>query len=175
VNGLAYLVVALVATQRVLELQYARRNTGALIRRGAVEFGRGHYPFIVALHAAWLAAILFALPAHVSIGWPWLTAFALLQMGRIWVIASLKSLWTTRIITLPGEPLVRRGPYRLLRHPNYLIVVLEIAVLPTAFGEYAIAAIFSLLNAALLGWRIREEERALRSRRDLMADPTGFA
>ena len=91
--------------------------------------------------------------------------FALLQLGRIWVIASLGRYWTTRIITLPDAPLVRTGPFRYFRHPNYLLVVAEIAVLPLAFGAVAIAAIFSALNLMLIARRIRIEERVLAPRR----------
>ena len=88
----------------------------------------------------------------------------LVQPLRIWIIASLGPYWTTRIITVPGEPLVRRGPYRFFRHPNYIVVCAEIGVLPLAFGAVEIAIVFSILNAALLSWRIRVEERALQGR-----------
>lgn len=168
-----YAIVALVALQRLVEIRYAERNTSALLARGAVEIGRGHYPLIVLLHASWLGAILFGLPPHPSIRWPCLAAFIALQAARVWVIASLGPYWTTRIITLESAPLVRRGPYRLVRHPNYLIVTLEIAVLPLAFGEFWVAVIFSLANAAMLSWRIREEDRALSHRRSLLADGMG--
>lgn len=160
-----YAILALVVLQRLIELIYAERNTRALLARGAVEVGRTHYPFIVALHAAWLAAIVLMLPARASIDWLALAVFILLQLGRIWVIVTLGSYWTTRIITLDGAPLVRKGPYRFVRHPNYLVVAGEIAVLPLVFGELWVCLIFTGLNAATLAWRIREENAALATRR----------
>ncbi len=129
----------------------------------------------MALHAAWLVAIVIALPREPAISWPWIGVFVVLQAARIWVIASLGPYWTTRIITVRDAPLVRRGPYRFVRHPNYLVVAAEIAVLPLAFGEYWIAAVFSVLNAGILVWRIREEEAALSPRRALHAGPDGAA
>ncbi len=159
------IVVLLVALQRLAELIYARRNARRLLAAGATEAGAGHYPLLVLLHAVWLAALFFLVPAAAEVNWGLLALFLLLQAGRVWVIASLGRYWTTRVITLPEAPLVRRGPYRFLRHPNYLIVVAEIAVLPLAFGAWQIALVFSLLNAALLAWRIRVEDRALAPRR----------
>ena len=159
------IVVLLVALQRLAELAYARRNTRRLLAEGAREAGAGHYPHMVSLHAAWLVALLFLVPADASVDWGLLALFLSLQAGRVWVIASLGRYWTTRVITLPEAPLVRRGPYRFLRHPNYLIVVAEIAVLPLAFGAWQLALVFTLLNAALLAWRIRIEDRVLAVRR----------
>ena len=166
----AYAIVVLVALQRLIELRYAERNTKVLLARGGIEVGRAHYPLIVALHAAWLLAIVLALPREPDIAWPWIGVFVLLQAARIWVIASLGPFWTTRIITLKDAPLVRRGPYKFVRHPNYLVVAAEIAVLPLAFGEIWIAVVFSVLNATVLAWRIREEEVALSPRRGLRAN-----
>jgi methyltransferase len=166
-NPVAATVVALVALERLAELWHARRNTRALLEAGGVEVGRGHYPLIVALHAAWLVAILLAVPREAAVSVPLLVAFAVLQGLRLWVLASLGRYWTTRVITLPGAPLVARGPYRYLRHPNYLVVVTEIAVLPLAFGAWAVAAAFSALNAGLLAWRIWLEEQALAPRRQV--------
>jgi methyltransferase len=135
--------------------------------RGAVEIGAGHYPLIVALHAAWLAAVVLFLPSPPTVDFRVLGLYLAVQALRIWTLASLGPYWTTRIITLPGAPLVRRGPYRCLRHPNYLVVTLEIALLPLVFGEIAVAVVFSILNAALLTWRIRQEETGLVGRRTL--------
>ena len=163
---LAYVIVGLVTMQRLGEIAYAERNARALLQRGAKEVGRGHFPLLVLLHAAWLVAIAVTLPRHLVIHWVFLTLFAMLQIARLWVIVSLKGFWTTRIITLPGEPLVRHGPYRYLRHPNYAIVVGEIALLPLAFGQTRIALIFSILNLGLLAWRIRQEDAALAARRE---------
>jgi len=158
-------VLALVAGQRLWELWLAHRNTRRLMAEGAVEVGAGHYPLFVALHAGWLAAIALATPGPAVPNPWWLALYVLLQFGRPWVIAALCRLWTTRIITLPSAPLVRRGPYRFVRHPNYLVASLEIAVLPLAFGQVWIALVWSVANALLVGWRIRIEDRALRERR----------
>jgi methyltransferase len=160
-----YAILALVVLQRLVELVYAERNTRALLARGAVEIGRAHYPFIVALHAVWLVAIVAMLPAHATINWLALTLFVVLQLGRVWVIVTLGPFWTTRIITLDGAPLVRKGPYRSVRHPNYLVVAGEIAILPLVFGELTVCLVFTALNAAMLAWRIREEDAALAMRR----------
>ena len=160
-----YIIIGLVAVQRLAEVVYAERNTRALLAQGAVEVGRAHYPLIVVLHAAWLVAILYFLPQPLTINWIALAIFVVLQALRIWILATLGPYWTTRIITLTGAPLVRRGPYRLLRHPNYTVVVGEIAVLPLVFGEITVAIVFSLLNAIILFWRIRQEDAALATRR----------
>jgi len=162
---IAWLILGLVALQRLGELVIANRNTKALMARGAVELGAGHYPLIVGLHLAWLVAIAVFLPHPEQISWWLLGLFILLQAARVWVLATLGPYWTTRIITLPGAPLVKRGPYRFVRHPNYFVVVGEIAVLPLVFGEVWVAALFSALNAAMLIWRIRAEEAALVERR----------
>ena len=170
----AYIIVALVALQRLAELVYAEHNTRALKARGAVEIGRAHYPLIVLLHAAWLVAVVFVLPDDLHINWILIGVFAVLQGLRVWVLATLGPYWTTRIITLKDAPLVRKGPYRFVRHPNYLVVSAEILVLPLAFREWWVAAVFTVLNAAMLAWRIRQENRALSTRREL-ADPGAAA
>ena len=153
-------ILGLVTLQRVGELVLANRNTRALRSRGAVEVGAGHYPFIVALHGAWLAG-LWLLAWNRPVNLIWLGVFIVLQLLRVWVIASLGPRWTTRIIMLPGEALVRRGPYRFVSHPNYMVVAAEIAALPLAFGLGLYALVFSLLNAAVLYVRIRAENQAL--------------
>lgn len=158
------LVLGLVAAQRLAELWLADRNTRRLKQAGGVEVGAAHYPLFVVLHASWLAAIAFATPWTTPPN-PWLLALYLaLQFGRGWVIATLGRYWTTRIITVPGAPLVRRGPYRFVRHPNYWIASLEIAVLPLAFGQIWIAVTWTVLNGLLIGWRVRVEEAALADR-----------
>ncbi len=157
---LAVAILVFVTLQRLGELMLARRNTARLLARGAIEVAPGHYPLIVLMHGAWLAGLWYLAPAlPVSPGW--LAAFAALQLLRLWVLASLGPRWTTRIIVVPGEPLVRRGPYRFLRHPNYCVVAAEIAVLPLAFGLVWYAVLFSVLNAAMLSVRIAAENRAL--------------
>jgi methyltransferase len=158
----AIVVLALVTLQRLSELVLANRNTARLKAQGAVEVGAGHYPLVVILHAAWLAGLwLLAWDRPVAVGW--LLVFLVLQALRAWVIVSLGGRWTTRIIILPGAALVRRGPYRFLPHPNYVVVIGEIAVLPLAFGLPLFAVVFSILNALVLTIRIRAEGAALRS------------
>ena len=158
---LSVIVLGLATTQRLGELALARRNTRRLLARGAVEAGASHYPFIVGLHAVWLIGLWF-------LAWDrplnlWLLAvFIGLQAVRVWVIATLGDRWTTRIIILPGEPLVRRGPYQFVSHPNYLVVAAEILILPLAFGLVWFALIFSLLNIARMAVRISSETEALR-------------
>ena len=161
----AFILIALVVVQRVLETIHAARNARALIARGGIEIGRKHYPFIVALHACWLIALLVALPADPPIHFLPLALFLVLQGLRVWVIATLGPYWTTRIITIADAPLIRHGPYRFLSHPNYLIVAAEIAALPLVFGEIWVALIFSVLNAGVLSWRIKVENQALEARR----------
>lgn len=153
-------ILALVSLQRLGELWLSNRNTRRLLAQGAREVGAAHYPLIVAVHTLWLAVLWWLAPTR-AIEPFCLAIFVLLQLARIWVVASLGARWTTRIIVLPGETLVRRGPYRWVNHPNYLVVIGEIAALPLAFGLRSVALIFSALNAAVLFVRIREENRAL--------------
>ncbi|WP_026870213.1 isoprenylcysteine carboxyl methyltransferase family protein [Inquilinus limosus] len=162
--GWAQWVALLVAAQRLGELAYARRNEARLRAQGAVESGARHYPLFILLHGGWLLAIFLLVPADQAPAWLLLSLFLLLQAGRVWVVATLGPYWTTRVLSLPGAPLVRRGPYRWLRHPNYLIVTAEIAVLPLVFDAWVIAIVFSLANALLLRHRIGIEEQALTGR-----------
>jgi methyltransferase len=166
-TAIAYAVIFLVVLQRLGELVLANRNTRRLKAKGATEIGAAHYPLIVFLHTAWLLAVLWLLPPGLRISWFWLGVFVLLQAARVWVVVSLGPYWTTRIISVPGSPLVKRGPYRFFRHPNYMVVAGEILALPLAFHETLVAIFFSLANAAILFWRIREEEAGLMTRRDL--------
>lgn len=161
---LGWAILAVVALQRLGELVYASRNTSALRRRGGIETGRGHYPLMVLLHASWLAAVAAGFAARPALHAVPLVLYASLQPLRIWTIATLGPFWTTRVITVPGAPLVRSGPYRFVRHPNYAIVTGEIALLPLGFDQPLTAVAFSIGNAFLLAWRIREEERALADR-----------
>jgi methyltransferase len=153
-------VLAFVTLQRLAELALSQRNTKRLLARGAYEVAPEHYPFMVTLHAAWLAALWLLGPGPPIEIVP-LVLFALLQLGRIWVIATLGERWTTRIIVLPGAPLVKSGPYRWFNHPNYLIVIGEFAVLPLVFGLPMVALLFSILNGVMLWVRIRAENSAL--------------
>lgn len=159
-----YLVVALVALQRLAELVYARRNEAALRARGGVEVGARHYPLFFLVHGGWLLSLGLLVDPAAPVNWPLLGIYLVLQVCRVWVVASLGPYWTTRIITLAEAPLVRTGPYRWFRHPNYMVVVAEIAVLPLAFGAWQIAVVFSVLNAALLWHRIRVESAAFAAR-----------
>ncbi len=159
--SLAVWVLALVTLERGAELIWARRNTRRLLARGAREEAPGHYPLIVILHALWLVG-LWVLGRGQPVSIPWLVVFGLFQAGRAWVLLTLGGRWTTRIIVLPGETLVRRGPYRLIPHPNYAVVAGEILVLPLALHLLVFGLVFSVLNAAVLCLRIRAEERALR-------------
>ena len=153
-------LVAFLLAQRLAELAFAQFNTGRLRAEGAVEFGAEHYPLIVGLHASWLLG-LWLLGHDRAIIPFWLAIFVLLQMGRFWVITSLGRRWTTRVIVLRGAAPIACGPYRWLRHPNYLIVALEIAVVPLTLGLPVFALVFSIANAALLLYRIRIENEAL--------------
>lgn len=153
-------LVAFLTVQRLIELIWAQRNTARLRAAGGVEFGAAHYPVMVALHAFWLLGLWFA--GHDNPVAPvWLAVFVFLQFGRLWVLVSLGVRWTTRVIVLPGTAPVARGPYRWFRHPNYWVVVLEIAVVPLALGLPVFALVFSMANAVLLAVRIRVENRAL--------------
>ena len=160
----AYVIVALVALQRVIELAYARHNTSRLFTRGGIELGAKHYPLFVVLHFSWLLAMAVFVPRNIAVNWWLVGVFVALQAVRVWAIRSLGPYWTTRLITVPGTALVRRGPYRFMRHPNYAVVVGEIAVLPLALGEPWVALIFSLFNAGVLAIRITTEEQALAKR-----------
>ena len=170
---LALAILAFVALERLIEVLISLRNTRNLLAAGAVEHGANHYPVIVALHAAWFAAMILFLPKPVEIHWPWIVLFAGLQVLRVWTMASMGHWFSTRVVTIADAPLVTRGPYRFMRHPNYAIVVGEIACLPLAFGETGVAILFSALNAVMLAWRIRVEDGALAPRREQAAGQTG--
>lgn len=160
------LLVALVAVQRLAELRVSRRHERALRARGAVEAGAGHYPVMVALHALFLVACaaevwLLERPFVPWLGWPALAVLLAAQGLRYWTLSTLGERWTTRVLVPPGEPPVTAGPFRFVRHPNYLAVALEIAALPLIHTAWLTALLFSLANAALLRVRIGVEERAL--------------
>ena len=159
----AVAILGFTTLQRLSELPIAAANTKRLIAAGGHEVAPRHYPAIVAVHAAWLAALWWLAPGR-PVHWPFLALYLLLITLRAWTLRTLGNRWTTRIIIVPGEQLVARGPYRFVSHPNYLVVIGEIAVLPLVFGLWQVAVVFSLLNAAVLVVRVRAEERALRSR-----------
>ncbi|WP_174300616.1 isoprenylcysteine carboxyl methyltransferase family protein [Caulobacter sp. S45] len=156
----ALLLLVFVTLQRLAELAWNRGNEARLRAAGAVEAGGAHYPVMVALHGGWLAA-LWVFGWDRQLIWGWVAAYVMLQFGRAWVLATLGRRWTTRVFVVPGETLVRRGPYRFVSHPNYVVVALEIFVLPLAFGLRGVALAFGVANLALLAWRIRVENQAL--------------
>ena len=161
----AELILAAVTLQRTGELVVARHNTRRLMARGAVEVAPGHYPLIVAVHAAWLIS-LWMFGRHQPVNLALLVGYLVLQGLRCWVLWTLGARWTTRIIVLPEQPLVAAGPYRFLSHPNYAIVAGEIAVLPLALGLPLLAAVFTVLNTAILAIRLSTENRALAASRE---------
>jgi methyltransferase len=158
--------VALIALQRLLDLRLSRRHERALKARGAYESGAGHYPAIVALHAGWLVSVLvegWSRGPELTTLWPlWAALFLAGQALRYWAILSLGGRWTTRIMVLPGAPLFTSGPYKYVRHPNYVGVALEVLAAPLVFGAWTTACVFTVLNAGVLLVRLRSEERALR-------------
>lgn len=161
------LLLVLVGGERIAELVVARRNAAVAMARGAVEDGRGHYPVMVVLHTGFLLACLAEVmlldrPFLPWLGWPALVVVLLAQALRWWCIATLGHQWNTRVIVIPGAPRITTGPYRWVRHPNYVAVVLEIAALPLVHTAWLTALVFSVANAMLLRERIRVENRALR-------------
>jgi methyltransferase len=156
----AAVLLGFVTIQRLAELAWARRNAARLLASGGIEFGRAHYPLMVAVHAAWLGG-MWVLGHGVAVDPAFVIAYAALQAARLYVLASLGRRWTTRVIVIPGAPLVTRGPYRLVKHPNYWIVAGEVAVVPLALGLPLYAALFSVLNAIVMAVRIRVENAAL--------------
>ena len=157
---LAEFILGAVTLQRAGELVISHYNTRRLLARGAVEIAPRHYPLVVAVHAAWLIS-LWVLGRDQPVSIAALLFYVVLQGFRIWVLWTLGARWTTRIIVLPGQPLVSAGPYRFLSHPNYAVVAGEIAVLPLVLGLPHVAVIFTILNAAVLLIRIRAENFAL--------------
>ena len=154
------LLLAAVTVERLGELWLARRNARALTSRGAIEVAAGHYPLIVVMHALWLVG-LWVIAWDRPIQLPWAVVFGILQVLRFWTLSAIGRRWTTRIIVLPGEPLISTGPYRYLRHPNYIVVVGEIAALPLSLGLPIYALVFSIANAIVLTIRIKAENAAL--------------
>ena len=163
--GPPQIAALLLLIQRGAEEAYSARNTRALLAAGSVEAGRSYYPVVAISHLGWIAAIFLLIPAAAAVSWWLLAAFLGLQVVRYWVIGTLGRFWTHRIITLPSAPVVRRGPYALVRHPNYLVTVIETALLPSVFGAHAIAAIFTAIWGAVIVYKIGLEDAALAARR----------
>ena len=160
------LLIALVAGERLLELVVSRRNLAWSLARGGSEHGRGHYPFMVVLHTALLVGAVAEVavadrPFLPWLGWPMLALVVAAQALRWWCIRTLGPRWNTRIVVVPGLPLVRRGPYRLLDHPNYVAVVVEGIALPLVHTAWVTALVFTVLNLPLLRVRVRAEEAAM--------------
>jgi methyltransferase len=163
----AELILGAITLQRVGELVISRANTRKLLARGAVEVAPRHYPLIITVHAVWLLSLwVFGRDQPVNV--VALAGYLILQCLRFWVIWTLGSRWTTRIIVLPEQPLVSAGPYRFLSHPNYAVVAGEIAVLPLVLGLPLLAIVFTILNAAVLAIRIRAENLALAASRETL-------
>jgi methyltransferase len=158
--GWGAILLAYVTVQRLAELWWAKQNERRLIAAGGVEYGQSHWRLMMLLHAAWLFGMWVLAYDH-SVEPVFLALFILLQIGRFWVLFTLGRRWTIRVIVITGEKLVTSGPYRWLRHPNYAIVIGEIAVVPLALGMPLYALVFSLLNAILLSIRIPQENAAL--------------
>ncbi|MEU8569866.1 isoprenylcysteine carboxyl methyltransferase family protein [Streptomyces pathocidini] len=161
-------LVLAVAAERAAELVVARRNARWSLARGGTESGRGHYPVMVALHTGLLAGCLAEVwladrPFVPAVGWTMLTVVAAAQALRWWCVHTLGRQWNTRVIVVPGLPLASGGPYRWLRHPNYVAVAAEGTALPLVHGAWVTAVAFTLCNTVLLTTRIRVEETALKA------------
>jgi methyltransferase len=163
--GLPQMAALLVLIQRGLEEVHSQYNTRALLKQGACEAGRDYYPVVAATHLGWIAAVAFVVPADAPAHLPLLMAYVALQPVRYWIIATLGRYWTHRIITLPGAPVVARGPYRLVRHPNYAVTLAETLLLPLAFGQVGLGVIFTVIWAVVLQHKVVLEDRALAERR----------
>ena len=163
--GAAQIAALLILLQRGLEEIYSARNTRALIAAGGREAGHDYYPVVAITHLAWIAALFLLIPAGAPILWPLLALYLLLQVVRYWIIASLGPYWTHRIITLPDAPVVRAGPYKFMRHPNYATTIAETFLLPLVFGDAAVAVIFGCVWSAVLYYKILLEDKALAERR----------
>jgi methyltransferase len=159
-------LVAAVAAERLVELVVSARHLRWARARGGVESGAGHYPFMAAIHTLLLVSCVVEVhlagrPFIPWLGWPMLVVVAGTQTLRWWCVRTLGPQWNTRIVVVPDLPLVTRGPYRLLRHPNYVAVVLEVAALPLVHTAWLTAIVFSALDALVLSVRIPAEQRAL--------------
>ena len=158
------LFISFVIFTRLVELLHSRRNEIWLLQRGAVEYGRKHYPFIVALHALFLVSLIVehCTVQNGAFNAVLLLLYFMLLAFKVWVIGSLGKFWNTRIYRVTNFPLVKKGPYKYFKHPNYLIVIAEIAIIPLVFNLYFTAIVFTILNSIMLFVRIKEENKALR-------------
>lgn len=170
--GWPQIVALLVLLQRGAEELYSARNTTRLVAAGAEEAGSSYYPVVATTHLAWIASLFFLIPADAPVSMFLAACYALLTAARYWVIGTLGRFWTHRIITLKDAPIVRRGPYALVRHPNYVVTIAETFLLPAVFGAWAIAFIMTAVWAAVLRYKIELEDAALASRRDPAVERT---
>jgi len=168
--GAPQIIAILILAQRGLEELYSQINTRRLMAEGAHEEGAQYYPVVAATHLGWIAGLFLLISPNAPIYWPLLALFVLLQFVRYWVIGTLGRYWTHRIITLENAPVVRRGPYRYIRHPNYIITLIETMLLPLAFGAWKLALIMTAIWAAVLHYKIFLENAALAKRRDAMKE-----
>jgi methyltransferase len=159
--GPPQIAALLILLQRGLEELYSQRNTARLIEAGAREVGRAYYPVVATTHLAWIAAIYALIPPYAPVSPALIGLYLILQIARYWVIATLGKYWTHRIITIEGAPIVRHGPYRYVKHPNYVVSVVETFLLPLAFGEAALGAIMTAIWFAVLRYKILLEDEAL--------------
>lgn len=161
-----YIFMVVIIVQRLFELLIAKRNEKWMKEQGALEFGRGHYQLIVLMHSIFFIVLLFEkifFERMISPLWPlWIIVFVFAQLVRLWALKSLGRYWNTKILVLPKVEVIRKGPYRYIKHPNYLVVAIELLVVPILFGAYFTAGIFTLLNVIMLSIRIPAEERALK-------------
>jgi methyltransferase len=157
------LFILFIILLRLGELVYSKRNERWLLQNQAVEYGKGHYPFIVALHVLFILSLIveYWIKQPVSCSFYFLIFYFILLLFKAWAILSLGKFWNTKIYHIPTIPLIKKGPYKYIKHPNYLIVIAEIAIIPLVFHLYYTAIIFSILNGIMLWVRIKEENKAL--------------
>ncbi len=157
------LFISFVILLRIGELLLSKRNERWLLQHGAVEYGNKHYPFIVTLHVLFIISLIFeySIQQTASYSLFFIVLYFVLIAFKVRVILSLGKFWNTKIYHIPNVPLLKKGPYKYSKHPNYLIVIAEITVIPLAFHLYYTAIIFTLLNSIILFVRIREENKAL--------------
>jgi len=157
------LFVTFVILLRIGELILSKRNERWLLMNNAIEYGHRHYPFIVALHVLFFISMIveYATLDTTSFSIFFLVSYFILIAFKVWIIASLGRFWNTKIYRISGIPLIKKGPYKYMKHPNYMTVVAEIAIIPLVFDLYFTAIIFSLLNLVILYVRIKEENKAL--------------
>lgn len=164
--GAPQIAAILLLAQRVLEEIYSASNTKRLLAEGAQEAGAEYYPVVATAHLGWIASLFLLVSPNATVYWPLLALYLLLQIARYWVIGTLGRYWTHRIITLETEPVVRRGPYKYIRHPNYVVTLIETMLLPLCFGAWGLALIMTAIWAAVIHYKILLEDAALAKRRD---------